>query len=56
MKSRTFWLLLIAMAMAFALSWDQKDSLYFVTVTNIGIGGWISGKFLEAKAKNGGGA
>jgi len=47
--SRTFWLLLIAMGLAFALSWHQDEAVYFTTVANVGLGGWIAGKWLQGK-------
>lgn len=47
--SRTWLLLLYVTTVAAALSYVQEDPIYFVTVTNVGLGGWIAGKWLQGK-------
>jgi len=55
--SRSFWIVLFAMAGAFALAWYLKDATPATVIVPAAITGWFGGKFAESMInRNGGGS
>ena len=54
--SRSFFIVLIALALAFALAWKLDDSGTFTVVATAGLSAWFAGKGIEGVTAKMGGA